>query len=51
MMEHFGVSFISARYQLWNALERKVALDTLVVDDVEPTDDWKGREILYQRLL
>jgi hypothetical protein len=44
VMERFGVSFTSGRYQLWNALERKVAFETLIVDDVEPTDDWKGRE-------
>jgi hypothetical protein len=44
IMERFGVSFISARYQLWNALERTVGLETLSVDNVDPTDDWKGRE-------
>ena len=44
VMEFFGVSFTSAKFQLWNALERKSTLDSFVVNDVEPTDDWKGRE-------
>ncbi|MGA8613513.1 MAG: XRE family transcriptional regulator [Xanthobacteraceae bacterium] len=44
VMVHFGVSFISARFQIWNALERSVALESFRVSDVEPTPDWKGRE-------
>jgi hypothetical protein len=47
--EHFGVSFTSAKYQIWNALDRKVPLESFVVDDVEPTDDWKGERILRYR--
>jgi Zn-dependent peptidase ImmA (M78 family) len=44
VMERFGISFISARYQIWNASQRMEELDSLSVESVEPTDDWKGRE-------
>src|SRR5262249_24422018 len=44
VMEYFGVSFTSAKFQLWNALDRQDSLESFVVDDVEPTDEWKGRE-------
>jgi Zn-dependent peptidase ImmA (M78 family) len=44
VMEHFGVSFISARYQIRNALQGTEELGSLRVEIVEPTDDWKGRE-------
>jgi len=44
VMVRFGVSFTSAKFQIWNALERSVPLDSFSVENVEPTDDWKGRE-------
>jgi hypothetical protein len=44
VMVHFGVSFTSAKFQIWNALERSISLDSFAVRDVEPTDEWKGRE-------
>jgi Zn-dependent peptidase ImmA (M78 family)/transcriptional regulator with XRE-family HTH domain len=44
VMEHFGVSFTSAKFQIWNALEKSIPLESFSVSDVEPTDDWKGRE-------
>jgi Zn-dependent peptidase ImmA (M78 family)/transcriptional regulator with XRE-family HTH domain len=44
VMEHFGVSFTSAKFQIWNALERSIPLESFSVSNVEPTDDWKGRE-------
>jgi hypothetical protein len=44
VMVHFGVSFTSAKFQIWNALERAVGLESFAVEGVEPTDDWKGRE-------
>jgi hypothetical protein len=44
VMEAFGISFTSAKFQLWNALERKISLEAFAVNDTEPTDDWKGRE-------
>lgn len=44
VMEHFGISFTSARFQIWNALERRVPLESFAVDDVDPTDEWKGQE-------
>lgn len=44
VMERFGISFISARYQIWNASQRTEELEKLSVKSVDPTDDWKGRE-------
>ena len=44
VMVHFGVSFTSAKFQIWNALERSTSLESFRVEDVDPTDDWKGRE-------
>jgi Zn-dependent peptidase ImmA (M78 family) len=44
VMDHFGVSFTSAKFQIWNAKKRSIALDSFAVQDVDPTDEWKGRE-------
>jgi len=44
VMDHFGVSFTSAKFQIWNAKKRSLSLDSFFVRDVEPTDEWKGRE-------
>lgn len=44
VMEYFGISFTSAKFQVWNAFDRKVPLESLTVDNFEPTDEWKGRE-------
>jgi len=44
VMDHFGVSFTGAKFQIWNAKNRSIALETFSVQDVEPTDEWKGRE-------
>jgi Zn-dependent peptidase ImmA (M78 family) len=44
VMETFGLSYTSAKYHIWNALERKIQLEDLFVDDYYPTADWMGRE-------
>lgn len=44
IMEYFGVSFTAARYQIWNALDRSIAIETIVVDSVDCTDEWRGSE-------
>lgn len=44
VMEHFGLSFISARYHLWNIFERNHDLQDFQVKDTSPTDEWKGKE-------
>ncbi len=44
VMEHFGISFTSAKYQIWNTYERKIELNEFVVDDVRPSDEWIGSE-------
>jgi Zn-dependent peptidase ImmA (M78 family)/transcriptional regulator with XRE-family HTH domain len=43
-MEQFGISFTSAKYQLWNSLDRRFPLNDLRTADIRPTDDWIGRE-------
>lgn len=44
VMEKFGISYTAAKYQIWNATERECVLTELNVKDVEPTDEWVGRE-------
>jgi Zn-dependent peptidase ImmA (M78 family)/transcriptional regulator with XRE-family HTH domain len=44
IMLHFGVGFITARFQLWNALERKHSLESFSTKNREPTNDWIARE-------
>ena len=44
IMDKFGVSYTAAKYQIWNAIERKCELAELSVADVEPTYEWVGRE-------
>lgn len=44
VMETFGLSYTSAMYHIWNASNRSISKEELVVRDYLPTDDWKGRE-------
>jgi hypothetical protein len=44
VMLTFGISLTAARYHIWNTLERRVDIQSLVAPDSNPTDDWKGRE-------
>ncbi|MFS8067828.1 MAG: ImmA/IrrE family metallo-endopeptidase [Byssovorax sp.] len=44
VMDHFGVSFTAARYQIWNALKRAVPLDSIWANKPRPEADWEGRE-------
>jgi len=44
VMERFGISYSAAKYHVSNSLDRSINIDSLVVDDVEPTDEWQGRE-------
>jgi hypothetical protein len=43
-MDHFGISFTAARYQVWNGLERSVALESLVSDRGRATPEFEARE-------
>ena len=43
-MERFGISFTSARYQIWNSLNRAIPLEDIRTDTVDPTDDWRAEE-------
>jgi transcriptional regulator with XRE-family HTH domain/Zn-dependent peptidase ImmA (M78 family) len=36
VMEHFGVSFTAARFQVWNASKRRIDLDTLTASNKDP---------------
>jgi len=44
VMERFGISFTSAKFQIWNSLERRISFNDLRTDDTHPTDEWVGRE-------
>ena len=44
VMDTFGLSYTSAKFHVWNGLDRQIPLADLVVDNYEPTDEWKGRE-------
>lgn len=44
VMDDFGVSFTTARYQIWNALDRRVPLDALTTDRREPPLHWEAAE-------
>lgn len=44
VMEHFGVSFTAARYQIWNGLDRKIAFGQLQASNYPPDPSWEARE-------
>jgi hypothetical protein len=44
VMQHFGVSFTVARFQIWNALGRKIDFDELHTSQLKPSDEWNGKE-------
>ncbi|MBL9104892.1 MAG: ImmA/IrrE family metallo-endopeptidase [Myxococcales bacterium] len=45
VMDRFGISFTAARFQIWNALQRSVPLDSLQTGRFKPEDDWEAREV------
>lgn len=44
VMETFGVSYSLARYQIWNASNQMMSLDSLRVKNTTPTMDWEALE-------
>ena len=44
VIDHFGLSFTATRYQVWNGLARKVALDTMMAPNTAPDSAWDGNE-------
>lgn len=44
VMEHFGVSFTCAKYQIWNALDRSIPIDSLKTEDVMSPNEWDVAE-------
>jgi Zn-dependent peptidase ImmA (M78 family) len=44
VIDHFGISFTAARYQIWNAIERREPLESLSTKRYKPEPSWEGRE-------
>lgn len=44
IMEKFGISFTSAKYQIWNSLDRAIPLEEIRTGSVDPTDEWRAVE-------
>lgn len=44
VMSTFGISYTAARYQIWNALNRSVQIETLRASHAEPEPAWDGAE-------
>lgn len=44
VMHRFGISATAAKYHIWNTTGRKIALEELIVHDVNPGDEWLGPE-------
>ena len=44
LMVEFGISFTAARYHIWNATHRVWDLEDITTREIEPTEDWEGRE-------
>lgn len=44
VMEEFGISFTVARYQIYNASDRRIDFGSLVTERTEPTAMWTARE-------
>ena len=44
VMEWFGISYTAAKLHISNALGQPRMFDSTLVPDVEPTDEWIGRE-------
>lgn len=44
VLDHFGISFTAARYQIWNGVGRSVPLESINTDRYTPESDWEGRE-------
>jgi len=40
----FGVSFTAARYQIWNAIDRRIPLEDLKTERRDFPAEWEGRE-------
>lgn len=44
VLDHFGISFTAARYQIWNAMQRGAPLESINTDSRAPAPEWEGRE-------
>ncbi|MEO5728671.1 MAG: ImmA/IrrE family metallo-endopeptidase, partial [Byssovorax sp.] len=44
LIQQYGISFTAARYQIWNALERRISLERLNTQEPPREADWDGSE-------
>lgn len=44
VMEYFGISFTCAKYQIFNALDKRINMETLTVESTASTDYWDSAE-------
>lgn len=44
VMDEYGISYTAARYQIWNAIERAVPLESLTAERRPPDNRWRGPE-------
>ncbi|CAO3379008.1 ImmA/IrrE family metallo-endopeptidase [Azospirillum argentinense] len=44
VMDHFGISYTAAKWQIYNGLYQGVQRERLTVESFEAADEWKGRE-------
>ncbi len=44
VIQHFGLSFTAARYQVWNGLDRRIAFSSLTAPNAAPDPTWEARE-------
>jgi Zn-dependent peptidase ImmA (M78 family) len=44
VLDYFGISFTAGRYQVWNGLERTIALDEIHAPNRPPQPDWETQE-------
>jgi hypothetical protein len=44
VLDHFGISVTAARYHVWNALQRRVPLESIGTARYKPDPAWEARE-------
>lgn len=44
VIHHFGIGYTAARYHVWNALERSVALESIDTKQSKPQPEWEAGE-------
>lgn len=44
VMDHFGISYTAAKWQIFNGIGSEISMDRLVVSSALPADHWSGQE-------